>query len=109
VAHGDRLTLHADLAHVLSNAIASLVLVSAVAWWLGLDLPPMERVLRALLFGSGLRATSLCGLRVGDVTETPPQIRALMKENKVQVVRAWATQAAGVSLPPAVREADNPA
>jgi rhomboid protease GluP len=29
------LTLHADLAHVLSNAIASLVLVSAVDWWLG--------------------------------------------------------------------------
>jgi rhomboid protease GluP len=29
------LTLHADLAHVLSNAIACLVLVTAVAWWLG--------------------------------------------------------------------------
>jgi membrane associated rhomboid family serine protease len=29
------LTLHADLAHVLSNAIACLVFVTAVAWWLG--------------------------------------------------------------------------
>lgn len=29
------LTLHADLAHVLSNALACLVLVTAVAWWLG--------------------------------------------------------------------------
>jgi len=29
------LTLHADLAHVLSNAIACLVLVTGVAWWLG--------------------------------------------------------------------------
>jgi rhomboid protease GluP len=29
------LTLHADLAHVLSNALACLVFVTAVAWWLG--------------------------------------------------------------------------
>jgi membrane associated rhomboid family serine protease len=29
------LTLHADLAHVLSNAIACLVFITAVAWWLG--------------------------------------------------------------------------
>ena len=29
------LTLHADLVHVLSNAIACLVFVTAVAWWLG--------------------------------------------------------------------------
>jgi len=29
------LTLHADLAHVLSNAIASLIFITAVAWWLG--------------------------------------------------------------------------
>jgi integrase/recombinase XerD len=46
----------------------------------------MERVLRAVLFGSGLRATPICGLRVGDVNEFPPQLRALMKGNKVQVV-----------------------
>jgi integrase/recombinase XerC len=51
-----------------------------------LELPPMERVLRAVLFGSGLRATPICGLRVGDVNESPPQLRALMKGNKVQVV-----------------------
>jgi rhomboid protease GluP len=29
------LTLHADLAHVLSNAIACLVFITAVGWWLG--------------------------------------------------------------------------
>lgn len=29
------LTLHADVAHVMGNAIACLVLVTAVAWWLG--------------------------------------------------------------------------
>jgi rhomboid protease GluP len=29
------LTLHADLAHVLGNALACLVFVTAVAWWLG--------------------------------------------------------------------------
>jgi rhomboid protease GluP len=29
------LTLHADLAHLLGNAIAGLVLVTAVAWWVG--------------------------------------------------------------------------
>jgi rhomboid protease GluP len=29
------LTLHADLAHVLSNAIACLVFITAVAWWFG--------------------------------------------------------------------------
>jgi hypothetical protein len=36
--------------------------------------------------GSGLRATLICGLRVGDVNEFPPQLRAFMKGNKVQVV-----------------------
>jgi membrane associated rhomboid family serine protease len=29
------LTLHADVAHVMGNALACLVLVTAVAWWLG--------------------------------------------------------------------------
>jgi integrase/recombinase XerC len=53
---------------------------------LALEVPPMERVLRAILLGSGLRATPICGLRVGDVNESPPQLRALMKGNKVQVV-----------------------
>lgn len=53
---------------------------------LALELPPMERTLRAVLFGSGLRATPICGLRVGDVNETPPQLRAFVKGSKVQVV-----------------------
>ena len=53
---------------------------------LALALPPRERVLRAILFGTGLRATPICGLRVGDVNETPPQLRALVKGRKVQVV-----------------------
>jgi site-specific recombinase XerD len=57
-----------------------------VARLLVLDLSPMERTLRAVLFGSGLRATPICGLRVGDVNETPPQLRAFVKGSKVQVV-----------------------
>ena len=57
-----------------------------VARLLALELPPMERALRAVLFGSGLRATPICGLGVGDVNESPPQLRALMKGSKVQVV-----------------------
>lgn len=43
------LTLHADLAHVLSNAIACLVFVTAVAWWLG----PGVGMWLVLLAGAG--------------------------------------------------------
>ena len=43
------LTLHADLTHVLGNAIACLVLVTAVAWWLG----PGVGTWLALLSGAG--------------------------------------------------------
>jgi site-specific recombinase XerD len=53
---------------------------------LALDLAPMERVLRAVLFGSGLRVTPICGLKVGDVNEEPPQLRAVVKGSKIQAV-----------------------
>ena len=46
---------------------------------LALELGPMECVLRAVLFGSGLRVTPICGLKVGDVNEEPPQLRAAVK------------------------------
>jgi integrase/recombinase XerC len=53
---------------------------------LQLDLPPMERIIRALLFGTGLRATPLCGIRVGDVSENPPRLRVLVKGAKPQAI-----------------------
>jgi integrase/recombinase XerC len=57
-----------------------------VARLLALELPPMERVIRALLFGTGLRATPLCGIRVGDVSETPPRLRVVVKGSKPQSI-----------------------
>jgi site-specific recombinase XerD len=53
---------------------------------LALELAPMERVLRGLLFGTGLRATPLCGIRVGDVSENPPRLRVLVKGAKPQSI-----------------------
>jgi rhomboid protease GluP len=46
------LTLHADLAHVLSNTLACLVFVTAVAWWLG----PGVATWLVLLAGAGANA-----------------------------------------------------
>jgi membrane associated rhomboid family serine protease len=43
------LTLHADVAHVVSNAVACVVLVTAVAWWLG----PGSGIWLVLLAGAG--------------------------------------------------------
>jgi site-specific recombinase XerD len=61
---------------------------------LALDLPPLERVVRAVLFGTGLRVTPLCALKIGDLSFDPPVIRALVKGSKPQVL----------PMPPAVRE-----
>lgn len=44
-----------------------------------LDLPQRERVVRALLFFSGLRVSSICAIRLGDLVETPPAIRVTVK------------------------------
>ena len=54
---------------------------------LSLDLPPTERVIRALLFMTGIRVTPLCNLKVGDVSYDPPTIRAWVKGAKVQVIQ----------------------
>jgi integrase/recombinase XerD len=50
---------------------------------LALPLPSMEHVLRVLLLNTGLRATPLTGLRVGDVVEgPPPHLRVISKGAK---------------------------
>jgi integrase/recombinase XerD len=61
---------------------------------LALDLPALDRVVRALLFGTGLRVSPLCTLKIGDVTFDPPVIRAVVKGDKPQVI----------PMPPAVKE-----
>jgi site-specific recombinase XerD len=61
---------------------------------LALELPPLDRVVRGLLFGTGLRVSPLCALKLGDLSFDPPVIRALVKGNKPQVL----------PMPPAVRE-----
>lgn len=53
---------------------------------LALELSPAERVLRALLLFTGLRVTPICTLKVGDVSYDPPQLRALVKGARVQIV-----------------------
>lgn len=54
---------------------------------LALELPPVEHLIRALLFFTGLRVTPLCSIKVGDVSQDPPVIRVLVKGRKLQVVR----------------------
>jgi site-specific recombinase XerD len=44
-----------------------------------LDLPQQQRLFRALLFFSGLRISSICAIRLGDLVETPPAIRVTVK------------------------------
>jgi len=52
-----------------------------------LDLEPVERVMRGMLFLTGLRVTPLCKLKVGDVSYDPPTIRAWVKGAKTQVIQ----------------------
>lgn len=59
---------------------------------LALELTPYERLLRGLLFFTGLRVTPICGIKVGDITlsGSEPQIRATVKGAKIQVVKLHA-------------------
>ena len=56
---------------------------------LALELPPYQRVVRALLFFTGLRVSALCVLKVGDLTlgGPDPHLRTLGKGAKVQIVQ----------------------
>jgi site-specific recombinase XerD len=54
---------------------------------LALELPPTERVVRALLFFTGIRVTPLCMLKAGDVDYDAPSIRAWVKGAKTQVIQ----------------------
>lgn len=47
---------------------------------------PQERVLRALLFYTGLRVSSICGIRLGDIQDAPPTLRVTTKGGKQQLV-----------------------
>lgn len=47
-----------------------------------LDLVDEERVLRALLFFTGLRSAAIRSIIVGDISENPPTIRTVTKGNK---------------------------
>jgi len=53
---------------------------------LALPLGPQDRVLRALLFFTGLRVTPICTLKIGDLSFSPPAIRAVVKGNRTQVI-----------------------
>jgi integrase len=58
-----------------------------VARLLALDLPPMEHVLRVLLLNTGLRASPLTALRVGDLNQgPPPHLRVISKGAKPHTV-----------------------
>jgi integrase len=58
-----------------------------VARLLALELPSMEHVLRVLLLNTGLRATPLTGLRVGDLNAgPPPHLRVISKGAKPHTV-----------------------
>jgi integrase/recombinase XerD len=59
---------------------------------LALDLTPHERVIRALLLFTGIRVSPLCAIRIQDLTlgGEQPQIRAVMKGNKPQVIKLHA-------------------
>lgn len=56
---------------------------------LALALPPYERLVRALLFFTGLRVTPICGIKVGDISlgGDQPHLRALVKGAKIQIVK----------------------
>jgi integrase/recombinase XerD len=61
---------------------------------LALDLSPLERVVRGLLFGTGLRVSLLCALKIGDVSFDPPGDPGRRQGEQPQVL----------PMPPAVRE-----
>ena len=54
---------------------------------IALELPPVERVVRALLFTTGLRVTPLCRLKIGDVDFQAMTMRAWVKGAKIQVLQ----------------------
>lgn len=51
-----------------------------------LPLPPLESLVRKILFFSGLRVSSVSNLKLGDFDNNPPVIRTLGKGAKVQVL-----------------------
>ena len=53
----------------------------AVRLW-KLSLPPEERVLRSLLFYTGLRVSAVCAITIGDVSMEPPMIGTVTKGSK---------------------------
>jgi site-specific recombinase XerD len=58
-----------------------------VAALLALVLLPREALIRGLLLFTGLRVTPICGIKVGDVSFSPPTMRVLVKGAKQQVVK----------------------
>jgi site-specific recombinase XerD len=53
---------------------------------LALELPPDEDLIRALLFFTGQRVSTVCGITVGAVTLDPPTIRVRLKGGREQVI-----------------------
>lgn len=53
---------------------------------LALDLSPDEDLVRALLFFTGQRVSTVCGFTVGSVTLDPPTIRARLKGGREQII-----------------------
>ena len=51
-----------------------------------LDLPPDEALIRALLFFTGQRVSTVCGITVGAVTLDPPTLRVRLKGGREQVI-----------------------
>ena len=54
---------------------------------MALTLPADQAMLRAQLALTGLRVTPACNLKVGDISFSPSEIRAWVKEAKTQVVQ----------------------
>lgn len=55
-----------------------------------LDLSRQQVVLRAVLFFTGLRVTEIAGLKVGDVSANPPEIRVIAKGRRPRVIKLHA-------------------
>lgn len=53
---------------------------------LALELPPDEDLVRALLFFTGQRVSTVCGITIGAVTLDPPTIRVRLKGGREQVI-----------------------
>lgn len=54
---------------------------------LSLELKPREALIRALLLYTGLRVSPICDIKIGDISFAPPEIRALVKGAKTQVIK----------------------